>query len=165
MLATVKIIPFALSAALPQRVADLASGLEVLGLHPFKPRRIGLVQTLLPSVKETVLDKTTRLTGERLARSGSVITHEIRATHDDAELARAIQQLAPDNDMVIVFGASAIADSQDVIPAALIQAGGKVHREGMPVDPGNLLVLGEVGNTTVIGAPGCARSAKCQSAS
>ena len=30
----------------------------------------------------------------------------------------------------------------------------------MPVDPGNLLVLGDVGGTPVIGAPGCARSPK-----
>jgi molybdenum cofactor cytidylyltransferase len=35
-----------------------------------------------------------------------------------------------------------------------------VERTGMPVDPGNLLVLGEVGGTPVIGAPGCARSPK-----
>lgn len=160
MVATVKIIPFALPAILPQRVADLASGLEVVGLRPFQSRRVGLVQTLLPSVKGTVLDKTARLTGERLARSGSVITQEIRTAHDDAEVADAIRQVARDNDMVIVFGASAIADSQDVIPAAVTLAGGTVHRVGMPVDPGNLLVLGEVGNATVIGAPGCARSPK-----
>jgi molybdenum cofactor cytidylyltransferase len=30
----------------------------------------------------------------------------------------------------------------------------------MPVDPGNLLILGEIGGTPVIGAPGCARSPK-----
>ena len=33
-------------------------------------------------------------------------------------------------------------------------------RVGMPVDPGNLLVLGHVGDVPVIGAPGCARSPK-----
>jgi molybdenum cofactor cytidylyltransferase len=33
-----------------------------------------------------------------------------------------------------------------------------VIRVGMPVDPGNLLVLGESQGKTVIGAPGCARS-------
>jgi molybdenum cofactor cytidylyltransferase len=37
-------------------------------------------------------------------------------------------------------------------------AGGAVERVGMPVDPGNLLVLGRVGDIPVIGAPGCARS-------
>ena len=35
-----------------------------------------------------------------------------------------------------------------------------VDHLGMPVDPGNLLVLGRHGNVPVIGAPGCARSPK-----
>lgn len=60
--------------------------------------------------------------------------------------------------MVIVFGASAVCDAKDVIPAAIGLAGGKVTRVGMPVDPGNLLVVGDVGGKAVIGAPGCARS-------
>jgi len=32
------------------------------------------------------------------------------------------------------------------------------HRFGMPVDPGNLLFIGQVGDRPVIGLPGCARS-------
>jgi molybdenum cofactor cytidylyltransferase len=60
----------------------------------------------------------------------------------------------------VVFGASAVVDEGDVIPAGIRQAGGEVIRFGMPVDPGNLLVLGRLGGTPVIGAPGCARSPK-----
>jgi molybdenum cofactor cytidylyltransferase len=62
--------------------------------------------------------------------------------------------------MAIVFGASAIADRRDVIPAALEAIGGRVEHFGMPVDPGNLLMIGSVGATPVLGAPGCARSPK-----
>jgi molybdenum cofactor cytidylyltransferase len=62
--------------------------------------------------------------------------------------------------LVIVFGASAVADAEDVIPAAIRLAGGAVDQVGLPVDPGNLLVLGHVGRIPIIGAPGCARSPK-----
>lgn len=62
--------------------------------------------------------------------------------------------------MIIVFGASAVADKDDVIPAAIRAAGGDVEQVGMPVDPGNLLVLGRIGDMPVLGAPGCARSPK-----
>jgi molybdenum cofactor cytidylyltransferase len=51
-------------------------------------------------------------------------------------------------------------DDGDVIPSAIRRAGGKVVRFGMPVDPGNLLVLGELDGKPVVGAPGCARSPK-----
>jgi molybdenum cofactor cytidylyltransferase len=160
MIATVKIIPFAVSDQLARKAAQVAADIDVLALHPFRARRTGLIQTLLPSVKASVLDKTARLAAERLARSDSVVTDELRISHQSEELAAAIAQMAGNNDLVVVFGASAVADADDVIPAAIRLAGGTVTRVGMPVDPGNLLVLGEVAGKTVIGAPGCARSPK-----
>lgn len=63
-------------------------------------------------------------------------------------------------DLVVIFGASAIADRRDVIPAGIEAAGGSVAHLGMPVDPGNLLLVGAYGPVPVIGAPGCARSPK-----
>lgn len=160
MLATVKIIPFAVSGELARKAAEIAVSADVLRLHPFRAQRIGLIQTVLPSVKASVLDKTARLTMDRLARSGSIVTAELRPSHKSAELAQAVAQLSAGNDMVIVFGASAVSDAQDVIPAAIGLAGGTLTRVGMPVDPGNLLVMGQVDGKTVVGAPGCARSPK-----
>ena len=61
-------------------------------------------------------------------------------------------------ELVIVFGASAIADRRDVIPAAVEAVGGEIEHFGMPVDPGNLMLIGRLRGQAVIGAPGCARS-------
>ena len=57
-----------------------------------------------------------------------------------------------------MFGASAIADRRDVIPAAITEIGGAIEHFGMPVDPGNLMLIGSAGGVPVLGAPGCARS-------
>ena len=65
-----------------------------------------------------------------------------------------------DADLILLFGASAIADRRDVLPAALECAGGEVAVLGMPVDPGNLLMAGSLGGRDVLGLPGCARSPK-----
>ena len=60
-----------------------------------------------------------------------------------------------------MFGASAIADRRDVIPSALEAIGGHIEHFGMPVDPGNLLMIGgDASGHPVLGAPGCARSPK-----
>jgi molybdenum cofactor cytidylyltransferase len=45
-----------------------------------------------------------------------------------------------------------------VIPAAITDLGGTIEHFGMPVDPGNLLLIGNAGGRPVLGAPGCARS-------
>jgi molybdenum cofactor cytidylyltransferase len=97
--------------------------------------------------------------------AGATIATEIRARHETGALVEAIQVAARDADLVIVFGASAITDRRDVIPSAILGAGGIVEHLGMPVDPGNLLLLGALpvapdGSIPVIGAPGCARSPK-----
>ena len=60
--------------------------------------------------------------------------------------------------MALILTASATSDPADVAPAGLIAAGGVLTRFGMPVDPGNLLFLGDLGDQPVIGLPGCARS-------
>ena len=63
-------------------------------------------------------------------------------------------------DPVLVFGASAIVDRGDVIPMALVKAGGRVLHLGMPVDHGNLMMFGSLDDVPVIGVPSCARSPK-----
>ena len=47
-----------------------------------------------------------------------------------------------------------------MIPQAVINAGGEVVHLGMPVDPGNLLLVGRLGDADVIGVPSCASSPK-----
>jgi molybdenum cofactor cytidylyltransferase len=161
MVATIKIIPFAIAEAVLQKALAIGGKREAFRMHPYAPMRVGVVQTVLPSIKASVLDKTLRVTQERLGRTGSAVSGEIRTPHAAPDVARAIAELAADSDMVLVFGASAMSDpDEDVIPAAIRASGGTVFRSGMPVDPGNLFVLGERQGKPVLGAPGCARSPK-----
>jgi molybdenum cofactor cytidylyltransferase len=160
MIATVKIIPFAIAGHLVDAACAILKNRTLFEVHPFAALKIGLVHTMLPGLKDSVVAKTTRITEDRLERSGSVIVGEKRVPHDAKDVAKAITQVLGGSDMAIVFGASAMCDFDDVIPAAIRAAGGEVVRAGMPVDPGNLMVLGRIGGKTVIGAPGCARSPK-----
>lgn len=160
MVATIKIIPLAVPGELARRAAAALAAERVLEVKPFLPHRVGLVATELPTLKASVLDKTRRLIEQRLSPSGSRLTVELRVPHRAERVAEAIRTAAAANDIVLVFGASAVTDANDVIPAAIRAAGGVVEHVGMPVDPGNLLVLGRLGAVPVIGAPGCARSPK-----
>lgn len=160
MVATLKIIPFAVSTSLIRGARSQLRGREAFAVHAFQPKKVALVQTVLPGTKDSVLDKTARTTQERLARSASRIVAEKRVPHNSHAVAEAIGNLSVHSDMLIVFGASAMCDFDDVIPTAIRAAGGEVHRAGMPVDPGNLIVTGRVGEKPVLGAPGCARSPK-----
>jgi molybdenum cofactor cytidylyltransferase len=159
MVATVKIIPFAVKRADLERCIAAASDARALSLSPYRARRVALIQTQLPGMKPSLFDKATAVMNERLAAFGTPPVTDSRVAHDSIALTAAINA-TKGADLVLVMGASAIADRHDVIPAAIEASGGRITRFGMPVDPGNLLVLGERHGNPIIGLPGCARSPK-----
>jgi molybdenum cofactor cytidylyltransferase len=160
MIATVKIIPFAVPAS-AQRAALDAIKQPFVRVAPYKVKKVGVVSTLLPGLAAKVVDKTLRITQERLQPSGAKIVAERRVPHEREPLAEAIDEVLREGaELVVVFGASAIADRRDVIPAAIETVGGKIEHFGMPVDPGNLMLIGQARGQPVLGAPGCARSPK-----
>lgn len=165
IVATLKIIPFAAARASVAASEDVLRDVATLMLHPYRRARYTLIQTLLPSVKDSVLDKTSDFTNARIASVGGSILPERRCRHSQGDLAEEIRgAVTADSDTIIIVGASAITDRADVIPGAIESAGGSVLHFGMPVDPGNLLMLGRVAGTNVIGAPGCVRSPKLNGA-
>lgn len=161
MLATIKIIPFAVPRSALDRACK-AAGTGALVLHRFKALRAALIQTTLPGLKAGVIERTVEVTRARLDRLGSQLMLERRVDHDTGALAAMLAEImaAGGVSLVLICGASAVADTEDVIPAAIRRAGGRVVHLGMPVDPGNLLLLGAFGDIPVIGLPGCARSLK-----
>ncbi|HKS60366.1 MAG TPA: molybdopterin-binding/glycosyltransferase family 2 protein [Xanthobacteraceae bacterium] len=162
MIATVKIIPFAVSGEARDRaLAAVRTAKPIVRVAPFKVAKIGIISTLLPGLAEKVIEKTLRVTEERLAPAGATIVAEKRVPHETGALAKALDEvLKAGAEMVVVFGASAIADTRDVIPAAVEAVGGRIEHFGMPVDPGNLMLVAEANGRPVLGAPGCARSPK-----
>ncbi len=158
MIATVKIIPFAVPETLLREIGlDSQPALDV---WPFYGARVGLIQSRLPSIRETVLEKTREVMEKRVTGNGGTLVLERRVAHDQAALATAIGEVSPTCDVIVIFSASAVADEADIVPQSIRISGGKILRIGMPVDPGNLLVLGQRDGKYIVAAPGSARSAR-----
>ncbi len=162
MLATIKIIPFAAPKdAVQQAIAIAGEGGPLLHIAPYRACRAGLIMTTLPGTKASVLDKTAAVLRDRLERLGAALVDEQRCAHAADDIAAAVRgQLAQGLEPILIFGASAITDRRDEVPAGIVAAGGEIQHFGMPVDPGNLLLLARRGDCAVIGLPGCARSPK-----
>jgi molybdenum cofactor cytidylyltransferase len=161
MVATIKIIPFAAPETVVAAAEALAEGEALIRVAEFQPLRAVLIQTRLAGTKESVLDKTVGVTRDRLAALGGELADEVRVDHTEGAVADAIASArvsAPD--LLLIAGASAITDRRDVLPAGIGRAGGEVEHFGMPVDPGNLLLLARLDDMPVLGLPGCARSPK-----
>ncbi len=162
LLATIKIIPFsAPGRAVDDACAIARQGGPLLSLRPFVPRTVGLVMTRLPGMKESILDGTEAVTRARVESLGAEMLPARRVAHAEGEVAAALTALAAAGaGILLVSGASAVVDRRDVCPAAIVAAGGVLEHFGMPVDPGNLLCFGRLGQIPAVVLPGCARSHK-----
>lgn len=152
MVATVKVIAYGVAGAAVEIAC--AAGASALRLRPARLTRAALVETHTDPGARPLKDSAIT---DRLAALGAGLTTHLHLPHHEADLAAALAGIR-DVDLILILTASATSDPQDVAPAAVRRAGGRVDRFGMPVDPGNLLFLGSLGDTPVIGLPGCVRS-------
>jgi len=153
MAATVKVISYAVPAASLDAAGAILEGPPAIRLVPPVLSTADLIVTEIPGGAG---EKGVAAIRARLEALGMAMSDPVTVPHETAPLARAIA--AARSDLVLILTASATSDLHDTAPEALRQAGGAVHRFGMPVDPGNLLFLGALGPRPVIGLPGCARS-------
>ncbi|WP_334129337.1 molybdopterin-binding/glycosyltransferase family 2 protein [Sneathiella sp.] len=163
IIATVKIITFSVPeekiAAIKKLVAEAKTPL--LSVQPFARKSIGVISTLLPSTKESVITRSEQVMENRLSRYGNESNHLRRCAHNENDIAASIRELDAEGcDMIFIFGASAITDRGDIIPMGIVNAGGVIDHLGIPVDPGNLLLLGNLRGKPVVGLPSCTRSPK-----
>jgi molybdenum cofactor cytidylyltransferase len=166
IVATVKIIPYSLPLAYLTRVAELAAArpAPLVSVDLLTPQPVSMIFSGSASVREKLNADFTPLL-ERVQAVGSTITSTDYVPLEDAagetRLANLLLQRCKDGaKLILLAGETAIMDRYDIIPRALERAGGRVEVIGVPVDPGNLLMLGYLGGTPVLGAPGCARSKK-----
>jgi molybdenum cofactor cytidylyltransferase len=162
MLATIKVIPFAVPGGLVDAAERIArDSPPALALHPFHPLTVGLVVTDLPGLKPTVIDGTVTATEARIrGLTGTMLPARV-CPHEAGPITAALLALiARGADLLLIAGASAVVDRRDVGPAAITRAGGVIEHFGMPVDPGNLICLGRIGTRPALVLPGCARSPK-----
>ncbi len=155
MLATIKIIPYAVPNTAVERALGCLNG-QVVKVHARHHQRADLVLTRTAGMGDKLMRKGETAVSKRLTALGVTLGQVIAVDHEEAAVADALRRSSAP--LVLILGGSATSDARDVCPAGLVAAGGRMERFGMPVDPGNLLFLGKLGERDVIGLPGCARS-------
>lgn len=151
---TVKIIAYAVpAAALKQACSVARSAIRVL---PVRRRTASLILTEVPGMDAKLAVKGAKAVEARLSALGMALVQTVTVAHQTAAVADALS--AASGEVLLILTGSATSDLHDTAPEGLRRAGGTVIRFGMPVDPGNLLFVGQLGDRPVIGLPGCARS-------
>lgn len=154
MIATVKVISYAVPGAAVDEAEALLAGRMAIRLVPARLRTARLIVTEIPGGAG---EKGVAAIEGRLTALGMTLSQTLTVPHRQEDIHTALST-PHDTDLTLILTGSATSDPHDVAPEALRDAGGTVERFGMPVDPGNLLFLGALSGQPVIGLPGCARS-------
>jgi molybdenum cofactor cytidylyltransferase len=93
MVATIKVIPFAVPGAVLDEVERIARAAPAITLHPFRPFVVGLVVCDLPGLKQSVVDGTIAATHARVAGLGGTLLPPLRCPHAQAPIAASLRQL------------------------------------------------------------------------
>ena len=160
LIATVKIIPFGVNNLILRNCIDgITSERGLFCVSPYQKFKVALLQTKSQKFEEKLLKKGSEATKSRLKTMGLSLTEQKTCLHDQGAIRQNLLNMAELGfDIVLVLGASAIADRRDVLPAAIVECEGEIVQLGMPVDPGNLTLLARIGKMHVVGLPGSARS-------
>ena len=163
--ATVKIIPYAVPESTVSKVETIASGRQpIVRVDALPSKSVGMILSGSNSLHARLVTDFSPLR-ERIEKLGSSITSTdfvaLEDESDEVALAEMLKkQIEAGIRIILLAGETAIMDTQDIIPRAVVRAGGHIESVGAPVDPGNLLMLAYINDVPVVGAPGCARSRK-----
>ncbi len=159
LVATVKIITFGVPETTLTAVEDAAARRPPpVALHPFRPLKAALIQSANNGMRESLYEKSIEVVGCHLATIDATLTETRRCTHTAEDIVACLTELKGLVDLILVLGASSPVDRRDVMPVALAEVGGEIVHLGMPVDPGNLTLVGRLDDAWVFGLPGSARS-------
>ena len=151
LIATIKIISY----GVPQSALDAtcAAGAGAIG---FEGPRLSSASLIISDIEGGAGVRGQPAIEQRLNALGVELAEVTVVAHRQDAISQAIKDAT--GELVLILTGSATSDIDDVAPSALRDAGGRIERFGMPVDPGNLLFLGDLEGRAVIGLPGCARS-------
>jgi molybdopterin biosynthesis enzyme len=128
-------------------------------VKPFVLQTAVLITTGSEAARDKVIGGFTPALQDRLTSYNANLIEGPFVAEDESAISEALQwALGSEADMILIAGETSIMDTDDITPRAIKAVGGEITHYGVPVEPGNLLLLAYHDNVPIVGAPGCAKS-------
>ena len=160
LVGNVKVLPYAISK---RNILKITNDKTIKNIFHIAKKTINKVGIIFTSnhIKINKEEKILKAINLRLENFNLKVNHKKICKHNHKILALAIKEILKKNiDLILIYGETSISDINDVVPKSIATIKGRVISSIMPTDPGNLLLIGNISNTTIIGVPGCAKSLK-----
>jgi molybdenum cofactor synthesis domain-containing protein len=161
VVAGTRVVPLVIDEKTIARVEDRCAGYHpVVEVKPLASLRAGIVVTGSEVYKGRIKDRFGPVVKEKIENMGSSVINKINVSDDTGMIVEAIQRLVAEKaDLIVITGGMSV-DPDDLTPAGVVAAGGKIVSYGAPTLPGAMFMMAYIGDTPVLGLPGCVMYAK-----
>lgn len=161
--ATVKIIPYAISRSVLEDVLRTALEHPLIQVKALRPRRVGIIYIGSEMARERVLKTFGPALHRRVAALESTIETEtylcLTGQEDERALADMLRrQIEQGAEILLMASETSTMDLNDIIPCSVRALGGQITCVGAPIEPGNLVMLAYLGAVPLLNLPGCIRT-------
>jgi len=155
--AGVRIVPLVTARAHVEAVGDLGKTEgPILSVRPYRALKVGCVITGSEVYNGLIEDRFEPVLRAKAAPFGGEILGVVKCPDDLAAIGAAADKFLAAGAELIFFTGGMSVDPDDLTPTAIRETGAEVVTQGVPIQPGNMLMLAYHGNTALLGVPGAA---------
>lgn len=161
IVAGTRVVPLVIDHKIIERVEAHAWRYQpVVDIKPLLSKRVGVIVTGSEVYKGRIEDKFSPVVIDKVTQLGCGILRKINVTDDIQMISDAIKTLLGEGAEIVLITGGMSVDPDDLTPAGLVAAGGTIVSYGAPVLPGSMFMVAYIGETPVLGLPGCVMYAK-----
>lgn len=156
VLAGTRIIPLVIKNSKINTIEKICQdNFPLVEVKPLKSLRVGIVTTGSEVYHGRIQDKFGPVVTQKMEEWGSCVFRQIFVPDSVEMIVDAINQLLREEaEMITVTGGMSV-DPDDLTPAGIRAAGGRIVSYGAPTLPGAMFMMAYIGNVPILGLPGC----------
>ncbi len=151
-----RIIPLVINANKIQNIEKICrNNYPLVEVKPFQAKRVGIVTTGSEVYHGRIQDKFGPVVTRKIEALRSTVFRQIFVSDSIEMIVDAINQLLREGAELITVTGGMSVDPDDVTPAGIRAAGGRIVTYGAPTLPGAMFMVAYLGKVPVLGLPGC----------
>jgi len=161
VVAGTRIIPLVIDQKIIERVEEHADRYKpIVEVKPLLGMRVGIVVTGSEIYKGRIEDKFSPVVVRKVTGLGCSVIRKMNVTDDVKMISHAVKTMLREGAESILITGGMSVDPDDMTPAGVVAAGGRIVSYGAPVMPGSMFMVAYIGDTPVLGLPGCVMYSK-----
>ena len=155
-LASMRIVPLVTQEAQIMKAEALCSGENLLGLYPYRHKKIGVIITGNEIFHGRIQDQFAPVIRRKMAQYPCEIIGTTICEDDLESIIGAAKRHLENGADFLVFTGGMSVDPDDLTPTAIRQLGADIISYGVPSQPGNMTLVAYLGDVPILGIPGAA---------